>query len=312
MSLQQLVERALAGDPVSRAKLVSLFSDTRPEATFDRMEAEEIAQKAQKPHECAFVGCTGAPGVGKSSLLSALVTRLRKQNQARLIAVLAIDPSSPFSGGALLGDRVRMALPEDDSGVFFRSQAADRELGGLSPATFQVCRMLRYLFDLVLVETVGVGQSETDIRHLADCVVLVVQPMVGDDVQLLKAGIMEIPDVIVMNKSDLTPAANQSFRALQTAAVRLLRPTDRSKVTTHRASARTGEGIDDLAALIADTRSNTDRFSEAETYFFEKAVRREFGTYGLDVLEAQGGAERVIEQRGFYEAQRWFARQIVV
>ncbi|MBC6497103.1 MAG: methylmalonyl Co-A mutase-associated GTPase MeaB [Alphaproteobacteria bacterium GM7ARS4] len=151
------------------------------------------------------LGVTGAPGVGKSTLIGQMLVRWARQQ--RSMAVVAIDPSSPVSGGSLLGDRVRFRHHLDHRGMatplFIRSCAARDQLGGIAHSTFFMTLLLRSLFDIVIVETVGVGQSETDIRHCTDLVMLCLQPQAGDSLQFLKAGIMEIPDIILMTKSDL-------------------------------------------------------------------------------------------------------------
>jgi LAO/AO transport system kinase len=162
-----------------------------------------------------LVGVTGPPGAGKSTLLSALVAEWR--GRGRSVAVLAVDPSSKRSGGSLLGDRARIEHDPSDPGVFIRSTAAGGQLGGLAPATRAAAQALAAAFDVVVIETVGVGQSETDVAELADTVAVIVQPGSGDVLQFLKAGIMEIPDVLVVTKSDLGQVAMRALRDLRAA-----------------------------------------------------------------------------------------------
>ena len=169
------------------------------------------------------VGVTGPPGAGKSSLLAELVRAWRARD--RTVAVLAVDPSSRRSGGSLLGDRARIAVDAADAGAFVRSMAAGGRLGGLAPATRAAAHALAAAFDVVVIETVGVGQSETDVAEAADSVVVVVQPAAGDVLQFLKSGIMEIPDVLVVTKADLGAAALRSRRDLN-AALRSLGARD--------------------------------------------------------------------------------------
>jgi LAO/AO transport system kinase len=157
-----------------------------------------------------IVGVTGPPGVGKSTLLAALVACWRRDG--RTVAALAVDPSSRRSGGALLGDRVRIDADPTDAGVFVRSMAAAGRLGGLAPATRAAALALSAAFDVVVIETVGVGQSETDVADVADTVVVVLQPGSGDTLQFLKAGIMEIPDLLVVTKADLGSLAAATLR----------------------------------------------------------------------------------------------------
>jgi len=164
--------------------------------------AEELLAEVYRENDGALVlGITGPPGVGKSSLTDGLVGKYREEG--KMVAVIAVDPSSPFSGGAILGDRIRMSSHATDSGVFIRSMGSRGFLGGLAPATVDVMNLLTSIgFDVVIIETVGVGQGEIDIMHLVDTVLLVLVPGMGDDIQALKAGIMEIADVFIINKAD--------------------------------------------------------------------------------------------------------------
>src|SRR5918996_3138694 len=159
-----------------------------------------------------LVGVTGPPGAGKSTLLSSLVAEWRERG--RTVAVLAVDPSSKRSGGSLLGDRLRIDHDPRDDGVLIRSTAAGSRLGGLAPATREAAQALAAAFDVVVIETVGVGQSETDVEDVCDTVAVVVQPASGDTLQFLKAGIMEVPDVLVVTKADLGDAARRARRDL--------------------------------------------------------------------------------------------------
>nr|WP_042195050.1 methylmalonyl Co-A mutase-associated GTPase MeaB [Kibdelosporangium sp. MJ126-NF4]CEL21608.1 putative periplasmic protein kinase ArgK and related GTPases of G3E family [Kibdelosporangium sp. MJ126-NF4]CTQ92389.1 putative periplasmic protein kinase ArgK and related GTPases of G3E family [Kibdelosporangium sp. MJ126-NF4] len=191
----ELVSRARDGQPRAIARLISLVEDASPQLR------EVAAALAPFSGHARVIGLTGPPGVGKSTSTSALVTSLRKQGKR--VGVLAIDPSSPFSGGALLGDRIRMQEHATDTGVFIRSMATRGHLGGLSWATPQALRVLdAACFDVVLVETVGVGQSEVDVVSLADTTVVLLAPGMGDGIQAAKAGILEIADVFVVNKAD--------------------------------------------------------------------------------------------------------------
>ena len=202
-----LVARARAGDPRSVARLISLVERASP-------RLREVAG-ALAPHtgHAQVVGLTGSPGVGKSTSTSALVAAYRAQG--RRVGVLAVDPSSPFSGGALLGDRVRMQDHATDAGVFIRSMATRGHLGGLSWATPQALRVLDAAgCDVILVETVGVGQAEVDIAALADTTVVLLAPGMGDGIQAAKAGILEIADVFCVNKAD-REGADQAVKDLR-------------------------------------------------------------------------------------------------
>lgn len=198
MRTEELADRTLQGDRRACARFITLIEDRDPEA---------LAQLRGLPARLAFrVGVTGPPGAGKSTLVDLLIQSGRAAGQK--VGVLAIDPSSPFSGGAILGDRVRMQAHSTDSGVFIRSMGSRGHLGGLAAATASACRILEaYGCDVVLIETVGAGQSEVEIASLADAVLLVLAPNAGDGIQALKAGIMEIPDYFVVNKGDVPGAA---------------------------------------------------------------------------------------------------------
>lgn len=198
------------------------------------------------------VGLTGSPGVGKSTVTSALV-RVYREAGLR-VGVLAVDPSSPFTGGALLGDRVRMQDHATDDQVFIRSMASRGHLGGLSWATPQAMRILAAVgFDVVLIETVGVGQAEVEIASLADTTLVVVAPGLGDSIQAAKAGILEIADVFAVNKSD-RPGAQEAVRDLRTMLAMARYGPDDWKPPIVSTSAASGEGIADLAAAVEKHR----------------------------------------------------------
>jgi LAO/AO transport system kinase len=199
------------------------------------------------------VGITGPPGVGKSSLLSELVRAWRAGG--RTVAVLAVDPSSRRSGGALLGDRARIAFDPADRGVFIRSTAAGGRQGGLAPGTRAAAHALAAAFDVVVIETVGVGQSETEVAEVADTVAVIVQPGAGDVLQFLKAGIMEIPDVVVVTKADLGRIAEASVRDLD-AALRSLGASGTPVIAV--SSLPPPRGIEDLVACLDAHRSSLD------------------------------------------------------
>lgn len=201
-----IVDRILAGDRRALAKFLTAVETDRASV------AAELAQLY--PHgDAVLLGVTGAPGVGKSAVVAALTKVLRKRG--RSVAIIAVDPSSPFSGGAILGDRIRMNSLSGDPDVFIRSMASRGRLGGLAWTTQDVARVLSAAgFDIVIIETVGAGQSEVDIAQLAPAILVVVAPGAGDSVQALKAGILEIGDILVVNKSD-TAGAQATARMLR-------------------------------------------------------------------------------------------------
>ncbi len=197
----KLVEKVLQGDPKATAKLISKIEDE------PGTDLEEIRILEGKGISSYTVGITGSVGVGKSSLIARLVERYRKNNKK--VAVLAIDPSSPFTGGALLGDRVRMQMHSLDEGVFIRSMATRGHFGGLSQAAGNTIKvMAAWGADIVIVETVGIGQDEVEIRKVADTILVVLSPESGDDIQMMKAGILEVGDIFVINKADRSDAEN--------------------------------------------------------------------------------------------------------
>ncbi len=256
------------------------------------------------------VGVTGAPGVGKSSLLACLVEALLAGDARVRVAVLAIDPSSAVSGGAMLGDRVRARLPASERRVYFRSQASGGDLGGMSRRTFATARLLRRLFDVVLIETVGVGQSEIEIAALADLLLLVLQPMAGDHVQYMKAGVMEIPDAFVLHKCDVEGMARRARGELE-AALALVRLDVRSTSapagahTIFATSAKTRAGIAELAAWLgARRRAPRTSWRERERHFLEKQVAESHGKWGVARVRLVLGAREL----GYEEAEAMAAK----
>lgn len=309
-SLEAQVGLALAGHKHSIARLVSVFEDRRESASEARARVLAALEVHPARREAAFLGVTGTPGAGKSTLIGALAERMLARDEALRLAVLAVDPSSPFSGGALLGDRTRLRSSGVSGRLYFRSQASDTALGGLSPTSFQVCRLLHRLFDGVIVETVGIGQSEIDVRYLADRVYLVLQPLGGDEVQFLKAGIMEVPDEIVLNKCDAADAAKKSYRAL-VSSLKLARPFDAERVPIHRVSAKTGLGLDDLAERMATALAHERRgdLQTKEIHYFAEWVKDEWGRAGLRFLTDHAGdvGAYIARMGGFDAAERSFS-----
>jgi len=239
-----------------------------------------------------LVGVTGPPGAGKSSLLSALVAAWR--GDGRTVAVLAVDPSSKRSGGSLLGDRARIEHDPRDDGILIRSTAAGTRLGGLAPPTREAAHALAPAFDVVVVETVGVGQSETDVEELCDTTAVVVQPASGDTLQFLKAGIMEVPDVLVVTKSDLGDVALRAQRDLR-AALRSLGVRDTPVVSV--SSLPPPSGVDELVAALDAHRDGLDVADSRRRSRVLAAVADFTAENGERALRALGGrraAERLL------------------
>jgi LAO/AO transport system kinase len=282
------------------AKLVTTFEDPRPDAAAIRREV--IATLDGAGAEVGrVIGITGAPGAGKSSLIGALAHALIAR-PAGALAVVAVDPSSPISGGAFLGDRTRVRFPPDEPRLYFRSQPSRGALGGLAPSTFQVCRLLARLYDTVVVETVGVGQSEIAVAAIADATFLVIAPHGGDEVQFMKAGIMEVPDGFVLSKDDLGAGAERAHAQLR-GALRLSGNAARPIVRT---SATRGAGIATLLDAMAAVAPGG--LAAREPAQFAGWVEEEHGRSGLNRLaEAGGAAAYVAAAGGFDAAQLAFA-----
>jgi LAO/AO transport system kinase len=288
-----LRERDLAAAPAA----LNLLENRAPGAREDRaaLLAEVAPERLGGEAPGHVVGITGPPGAGKSTLLGALAAVWRADG--RTVAVLAVDPSSKRSGGALLGDRSRIDADPSDRGLFIRSTAAGERLGGLAPATRAAAQALAAAFDVVVIETVGVGQSETEVAEAADTVAVVVQPGSGDALQFLKSGIMEIPDVLVVTKADLGLVAQRARRDLH-AALRSLGERDTAVVAV--SSVAPVSGIDDLVAALAAHRAGLD-IGQARTRARRLGALADFvAEHGERGLRALGGRRTAV---------RWLAEQ---
>jgi LAO/AO transport system kinase len=254
-----LAERLIAGDKRALARAITLIENDDPHGW------ELVREVFPRTGRARIVGLTGPPGVGKSTLIGALTAEMRKAD--RQVAVLSIDPSSPFTRGALLGDRIRLSDHFLDQGVFIRSMASRGALGGLSEATLQAALLMDASGkDDVFIETVGVGQAEIDIVDHGDTIVLVLMPGSGDSIQALKAGVMEIPDIIVVNKSD-HPMTDTMIREIR--GVLSLGPSASWRVPIVKTEAAKGEGVAELAERISEHREHI----EAEGTLDERRAR---------------------------------------
>jgi LAO/AO transport system kinase len=257
-----LVGRARSGDARAVARLISLVEDASP------LLREVMAGLAKHAGHAQIVGITGSPGVGKSTSTAVLVKALRAAGKR--VGVLAVDPSSPFSGGALLGDRVRMQDHATDKDVYIRSMASRGHLGGLSWSTPQALRVLDAAgCDVVLVETVGVGQSEVEIAGLADTTLVLLAPGMGDGIQAAKAGILEIGDIYVVNKAD-RPGADQVRRDLRNMLALADRAEDDWRPPILKTVAQTGVGLEEVGEAIDSHRA----WMEASGELDRRRVRR--------------------------------------
>jgi LAO/AO transport system kinase len=256
---QSWIDRLRSGDARSLARAISTVEN--------RSAGWSELLKALFPHtgKARTIGITGAPGAGKSTLVDQLAKHYRRENQT--VGIIAVDPTSPYTGGAILGDRIRMQDHHSDPGIFIRSMATRGSLGGLARATADVVTVLDASGrDLVMIETVGVGQDEIDIVRLADVTVVILVPGMGDDVQTIKAGIMEIADIFVINKSDRDGAerVEREIRAMQSLATR----NDRWTPPIVKTVASQGQGTAELAEAIA----NYEAYLKKENLVFKKNV----------------------------------------
>lgn len=269
--MHELVENLLKGDRRAAARLISVVENDAPEKN------EILSQLYEHTGKAYVVGLTGSPGAGKSSLTDKITEEIRKQGLS--VAIIAVDPTSPFTGGAILGDRIRMQGHALDPGVFIRSMGTRGSLGGLSYSTNEAIKVLdAFGRDIVIIETVGVGQSELDVMNIADTTVVVLTPGAGDSIQTIKAGIMEIADVFAVNKADL----EGSERVIQEVGMMLdmqkkldWRPPIIPAVTLNK-----GRGVDDLWKAIMDHKA----YIESNGKLQEKRKNR-LKNEVLDILE---------------------------
>jgi len=257
--IDAFVRRIQSGDVRAIARAISAIEDNDPEAT------RLLKALFPRTGKARIVGLTGAPGSGKSTLVDQLAREYRKSGNT--IGIIAVDPTSPYTGGAILGDRIRMQAHHADEGIYIRSMATRGFLGGLARTTADVATVLDASGkDLVLVETVGVGQDEVDIVRLADVTIVILVPGMGDDVQTIKAGIMEIADIFVINKSDREGAerVEREIRVMQTLSIR----SDSWAPPIVKTIANEGKGVPELAKAIADYQ----QFLEKQNLLLKKRV----------------------------------------
>jgi LAO/AO transport system kinase len=301
MDNNSLADRVLEGDVRATARLIRLIDDG------DRAARPELAKLYKHAGRAHIVGFTGSPGVGKSTLVDKITTKFREHGQK--VGILAVDPTSPFSGGAILGDRIRMQKHFVDEGVFIRSMATRGKFGGLTGSTSDAAVVLDAMGkDIIILETVGVGQDEVDVAHSAHTTVLVTIPGMGDDIQAIKAGLMEIGDLFVVNKADREGTAK---------TVRELKFMIHMSSERYQASgwvppvmetmALEERGIDELYTAIMDHRAHLMNNAPDE---WRSRERRRLRNQVLDQLR-DGVMERIIEKIGGFEALDDLIDQII-
>jgi LAO/AO transport system kinase len=268
---------------------LNLIDDRRPERRREAAALLDALFEAGAGADVPRVGITGAPGAGKSTLLDALVRALRERDET--VGIVAVDPSSRRSGGALLGDRFRVRSGAGDPGVFLRSMAARSRLGGLADGAWGAVVVLSAVFDRVFVETVGVGQSESEVVSLVDTLLFVAQPGAGDVLQFMKAGVLELPDLFVVNKADLGAPADRTAHELEAGLG--LGDTERDgwRLRVLSASARDGRGIDAVLEALDDHRRHltetgglAERRARAREALVLDGIVTRYGSYGLEAL----------------------------
>lgn len=302
-----------AGERSALAQALNLLDDQRPAAK--KQASVFLAQLAGKEHarNGHLIGITGPPGAGKSSLSATLISQWRQRG--RRVGVLAVDPSSPISGGALLGDRLRMKTSSEDDGVFVRSLSSRGEFGGLAAEVWPMSLVMLAAFDIVLIETVGVGQREVDISRMCDTTCFVAQPGSGDSVQFLKAGILEVPHILIVNKADMGDVATRTLAELEATLTR--EHIDGGwQVPVVATSATHVSGIESLAdtieshyRLLVSRKDLQQRRINYQAYWIHKRLLEEFGSFGIARLGGEAALIEKLQQQALnpfeaYEALR--------
>ena len=295
---EQQIGLITKGDKKAIARALNLLESNRPDdAAFGAELVEKLSRRARR--ERHLIGITGPPGVGKSTLISRIVEVYRAKG--RSVGIISVDPSSKRSGGALLGDRAKITHDPRDNGVFIRSMAAGRHLGGLAWRTRHCLTVFEAVYDEIIIETVGVGQSETEVDQVVDTVVFVIQPGSGDSLQFMKAGIMEIPHILVVNKADQRTLAMKAVNDLKAVASFCRSDCEGWENELVLTSALEGWGHEDLVTAL----ENHLRFLSADglipvrranrIQWIYMLFRERFGTFGVEAL---GGETATIERIG--------------
>lgn len=280
--LLSIILKAVEGEKYALAKLISEI-EREDSLKSRKLIFQELAQLP--PKNSVTIGITGTPGAGKSSLIGEICRDFLDRDIAQKIAILAIDPSSAISGGSILGDRTRVFIPPRNSKLFFRSQPSQLELGGINPHTYHVTRLLRYLFEYVIIETVGIGQNEIEVSKISDFSFLVMQPLGGDQIQFMKSGIMEVPDAFIINKCDEEKLALSSYYTL-IASLEFLKDTIHldQLPPVFLTSVLNRKGTFDLTSFILKLKSKNKHLEKKHQ--IEKWIRTEYGKHGLKKVQS--------------------------
>lgn len=281
--LEELVQEAHQLEKYPIAKLITLLE--RDNNHLFRKALFTLLESKFKNNQKGYtIGITGTPGAGKSSLIGELTKEFLKNQSGLTVAIVAIDPSSRISGGSILGDRTRVLFPPREKRVYFRSQPSQLELGGVNPYTYHVIRLLRYFFDYIIVETVGIGQNEIEVSWLCDYSFLVMQPLGGDQIQFMKSGIMEVPDAFIINKMDEELLGNSSYSMLVASLEFMKEIFPNGNIPPiFKTSVVKKIGIHELWKYIVNLTNRKDRNKET-IYQLEKWIRNEFGRLGIQIM----------------------------
>lgn len=277
------IGQAANGEKYPLAKLISLI-ERQDSFEFRKFIFKELSMHSFLRKPSITIGVTGTPGAGKSSLIGALSHEFLLKARKKKLAIVAIDPSSNISGGSILGDRTRVSIPVRENRIYFRSQASQLELGGVNPYTYHVIRLLRYLFDYIIIETVGIGQNEIEVSKLSDFSFLILQPLGGDQIQFMKSGIMEVPNAFIINKCDEKELATASFHNLIN-SLEFLRElqTEQDVPKIFQTSALKKIGIDTLLDFILTIPKQRDIREETMEQIL-KWIKNEYGNYGVNLF----------------------------
>jgi len=295
--VDELAAGVQRGERRALAEALNLLDDRRDSSRARSAELVHLLQGDTLAPGAHMIGMTGPPGVGKSSLGACLITEWRRRGLT--VGVLAVDPSSPLSGGALLGDRLRLHSNPDDRGVFFRSLSSRGHYGGLSAEVWPMCQVMASAFDIVMIETVGVGQREIDISRMCDTTCFIAQPGSGDSIQSLKAGILEVPHILVVNKADMGAMATRTASELA-GALTSEHPDGAWRVPVLSTSATQGSGISELVdcleahfQTLLQNKLLKHRRRGYQAYWIVNRLQEEFGAHGVERL---GGEAAIVEQ----------------